>query len=67
MGGAEPAPGTTKPLMTTPTEREAAGTQMATWRNRDGDTAPAVTVALDDLLHDLLATYALSLQAAPTN
>ena len=53
--------------MTTPTEREAAGALMATWRDRDGDTAPAVTEALDDLLHDLLATYALSLQAAPTN
>ena len=49
-------------MSTTPTEREAAGALMATWRNRDDDTTPAVTVALDDLLHDLLATYALSLE-----
>jgi len=42
-----------------PTAREAAGAVVASWRDRSDDTAPEVTEALDQLLTEILAEYAL--------
>ncbi len=46
--------------MSGPTRREAAGAVIASWRDRETDSTPEVTEALDELLKQILSEYALS-------